>query len=78
MPNIEAWDALIAAFIILIVAANLMAIVRILRRMGYSGWWSLISFLPVINVIGLWVLSRLPWPNCDRGRNSAAQTSSGM
>ena len=42
--------------------AALVASVRILRRMGFSPWWVLLTFVPIANVYGLWKLSEVPWP----------------
>lgn len=43
----------------------------ILRRMGFSGWWSLISFVPLGKTVGLWVLATSPWP-VERGGGPGA------
>jgi uncharacterized membrane protein YhaH (DUF805 family) len=40
----------------------LIASVRILNRTGYSGWWSLLVLIPVVNVIALWKFSKARWP----------------
>jgi hypothetical protein len=37
-------------------------VVRILNRVGYSPWWVIIAFVPIVNLIGLWVLSFVHWP----------------
>jgi len=29
----------------------------ILRKIGYSGWWALLFFVPMVNLIALWVLA---------------------
>ena len=34
----------------------------ILKKMGYSGWWSLITYLPLGKTIGLWILATATWP----------------
>ena len=36
--------------------------VRILHKAGYSGWWLLIAFIPLGNVIMLWVFAYADWP----------------
>jgi hypothetical protein len=36
--------------------------VRILKRTGYSGWWSLLILNPVVFVIFLWIFSKARWP----------------
>ena len=35
---------------------------KILHRMGFNPWWCLLAFIPVVNLIGLWRLSRIEWP----------------
>jgi hypothetical protein len=35
---------------------------RILRRLGFSPLWSILMFLPLINVIALWFLAFAEWP----------------
>jgi hypothetical protein len=41
-------------------------VARILRRMGLSRWWVLVGFLPVLNLLGLWLLAFVRWPGRDR------------
>ena len=45
-------------FIILVAvpAAN------ILHRAGRSRWWTIIAFVPLLNLIGLWVFAFSRWP----------------
>jgi hypothetical protein len=40
----------------------LYPVARILRRLGISGWWALISYVPLVNVIALWILAFAEWP----------------
>jgi hypothetical protein len=48
---------LVAAFI------YFYPMVRILHRMGYSGWWiALYSLIPFGLIIGLWILAFKKWP----------------
>ena len=37
-------------------------IARILNRLGYSGWWTIVAFITPLNLIGLWVLAFKRWP----------------
>ncbi len=48
------------------VIASTLAVVRILRRMGYSGWWSLLMFIWPLWIIGLVKLSKADWPALRR------------
>jgi hypothetical protein len=55
---------LIFLFVGLILQVVLVVIpaFMILKKMGYSGWWSLISYLPLGKTIGLWILATATWP----------------
>ena len=37
-------------------------VARILRRIGFSGWWSILAIIPLANLIALWVLAFVDWP----------------
>jgi len=39
--------------------------VRILRRVGLSRWWSVLTITPMVNLIGLWTLAYMRWPAID-------------
>jgi len=46
----------------------------ILRKMGYSGWWVLLNYVPLGTIIGLWVLATANWP-VERRAASATPAS---
>lgn len=48
---------LIVAFIIVGIPTGI-----ILKRLGYSEWWSLVIFIPGGVLVGLWVLAYANWP----------------
>jgi hypothetical protein len=35
---------------------------RILMRMGLSPFWAVLAFVPLLNVLGLWILAFMAWP----------------
>jgi uncharacterized protein DUF5677 len=35
---------------------------RIVKRTGHRPWWCLLVFVPVVNMIGLWILAFRKWP----------------
>ena len=35
---------------------------RILNRAGFSRWWLLTQFVPILNLIMLWVFAFADWP----------------
>ncbi len=51
---------------IVVAAIYFVPVVKILNRAGYSGWWSLLGLLPIVNVIALWVFAYAKWPALDR------------
>jgi uncharacterized membrane protein YhaH (DUF805 family) len=62
MGPISIWHWVLFIAIIWLAAANWISIVRILHRAGYSGWWSLLAFIPIVNVIALWYFAKARWP----------------
>ena len=44
------------------VVISAVALVRIVQRAGYNGWWVLIMFVPVANMLALWYFGFGPWP----------------
>ena len=35
---------------------------RILKRIGFSPFWSVLAFVPIVNLAALWVLALIEWP----------------
>jgi hypothetical protein len=58
--------SLFVVFIILVTALVIWAFVavfgRIVNRAGYSRWWLVLMFVPVLNLIMLWVFAFADWP----------------
>ena len=48
--------------LILVAGLSLWMGVRILRRAGYSGWWSLLMLTPLVNIAMIWVFAFSDWP----------------
>lgn len=44
----------------------LIPYVKIITKAGYSGWWILTIFVPLLNLIMLWVFAFASWP-VERG-----------
>jgi hypothetical protein len=44
-------------FFIVFVALVLYPLGLILKRLGYSPLWSVLAFVPLINLIGLWLVA---------------------
>ena len=55
-------EILIIAFVVALIAFGIWINVRILNKAGYSGWWSLILFVPIVNIIMIYVFAFSQWP----------------
>jgi uncharacterized membrane protein YhaH (DUF805 family) len=42
--------------------AFIFPIFRILKRIGFSGWWAVLVIVPLVPLVGLWVLAFIKWP----------------
>ena len=47
---------------VVIAAVVLYPTGRILSRMGFSPFWSILAFIPLFNLIGLWIVAFAEWP----------------
>lgn len=56
-------EALLISVILFICILPIFLISKILKKAGFSGWYSLISLIPVANIICLWVFAFVPWAN---------------
>jgi hypothetical protein len=34
----------------------------VLKRIGFSSWWALLCFVPVVALPALWILAFIRWP----------------
>lgn len=62
MGSLSIWHWVISLFVIWAIFASVISIAKILRRMGYSGWWSLLFFVWPISAVGLVKLAKASWP----------------
>lgn len=59
MGSLSIWHWLIVAFYI---ALLVVPVAKILSKAGFSGWWSLLAIVPIVNIICLWVFAFVSWP----------------
>jgi uncharacterized membrane protein YhaH (DUF805 family) len=60
--------ALPLVIVIAFVVAMFWLAVRILHKAGYSGWWSLLGLVPIVNLVMIWVFAFADWPRLRRRR----------
>jgi uncharacterized membrane protein YhaH (DUF805 family) len=59
MGSFSIWHWLI---VLLFLVPNLMFIPAV-RKTGYSAWWVVLSFIPVVGLVVLWVWAYAQWPS---------------
>jgi uncharacterized membrane protein YhaH (DUF805 family) len=53
--------------ILLVVLILIWPSVRILHKAGYSGWWCLLAFVPLVNLVMLYIFAfGAEWPSQRR------------
>ena len=57
------WQVIPLALVVVFVAVAIWLPVRILHRAGYSGWWVLLNFVPLVNIVMIRVFSFQSWPS---------------
>ena len=62
MDGFGLWEFLVAIFWVVAVA---VPIVKILQRTGHSPWWTIIAFIPMLNLLALWIFAYTRWPARD-------------
>lgn len=51
---------------LLIIAVLLLPpLTQILHKAGYSRWWILLYFVPLVNIVALWLFAFRKWPHKD-------------
>jgi len=48
--------------VIVILILYFLPIMKILQKAGYSGWWCLIVFVPLVNIVMFYVFAFANWP----------------
>jgi hypothetical protein len=49
-------------FIILVA----VPVANVVHRAGRSRWWTILAFVPMLNLLGLWLFAFVRWPNVDK------------
>ena len=59
----DAGGALVSLIIIgVFLVIYFFPLVKILHKAGYSGWWSVLILVPIVNLIMLYVFAFADWP----------------
>ena len=59
-PVSISWSHLmVLAFYVVVLVVPFL---KLLRRVGFSGWWSILAVVPLVNLAALWVSAFMRWP----------------
>lgn len=58
MGAFSIWHWLI---VLIYFAAIGIPVAKILQRAGFSRWWTILAFIPLVNLTGLWIFAFSPW-----------------
>jgi hypothetical protein len=61
IPPEWAWIMAILMPLLMIILVG-VPVANILHRAGRSRWWTILAFIPLLNLIGLWVFAFTRWP----------------
>jgi uncharacterized membrane protein YhaH (DUF805 family) len=63
MGSFSIWHFVILILPLAIIALFFWMMVRILHKAGYSGWWSVLMVVPLVNIVMIWVFAFANWPS---------------
>jgi uncharacterized membrane protein YhaH (DUF805 family) len=61
--GISIWQILI---ILIVVIPIIWIYGRILNKAGFSRWWTPLIFIPIVNIIMIWVFAFAKWPRLEK------------
>ena len=55
-------ELIVIIVIILILFVPTYFVAKVLGKAGFSGWYSLLNLVPIVNLVCLWVFALIDWP----------------
>jgi len=55
-----------ALLVLAVIALSLYMNWRIVAKTGRSGWWSLLTLIPMANLGAVWLFAYVDWPAVDK------------
>ena len=62
MGGISIWQIIIILIMLGLSVAWTLLLARIVGKAGFNKWWSVISLVPLLNIIFVWVFAFKKWP----------------
>ena len=54
--------AVLVLVYVAVIGLSIWATVRIIQKAGYSGWWALMGFVPIANIVMVFLFAFKEWP----------------
>lgn len=51
---------------IVFLVISLMVFGPVVKKAGYSKWWSLLMSIPILNLVMIWIFAFVDWPNMKK------------
>ena len=61
-----------------VIALQAVPILRILKRAGLSGWWTVAYFVPLFGWLSLWLFAFSSWPAVDSSSRAPSADAGGV
>ena len=62
MGGISIWQIIIILFMLGLSVAWTLLLARIIGKAGFNKWWAIVTLIPGLNIIFVWVFAFSKWP----------------
>jgi uncharacterized membrane protein YhaH (DUF805 family) len=62
MVGISIWQIIIILVMVGLSIAWTLLLARTVGKAGYNKWWALVTLIPFLNIIFIWVFAFSKWP----------------
>ena len=63
MGGISIWQIIIILFMLGLSVAWTLLLARIIGKAGFNKWWVIVTLIPGLNIIFVWVFAFSKWPS---------------
>jgi hypothetical protein len=63
MGGISIWQIIIILFMLGLSVAWTLLLARIIGKAGFNKWWAIVTLIPGLNIIFVWVFAFSKWPS---------------
>ena len=63
MGGISFWQIIIILFMLGLSVAWTLLLARIIGKAGFNKWWAIVTLIPGLNIIFVWVFAFSKWPS---------------